>query len=120
MSPTEDFLRRLREVARVHGYAIAVHGSAARDLDVVAVPWAPEACSALHLVERICEYMPMAERRVQGVAENPERKPWGRLAWALHGTPDHDYLDLSVAPRAGEPFALTSGALCDSGEGRST
>lgn len=36
---------------------------------------------------------------------NPEMKPWGRLAWSLDGVPGHapwKYVDLSVAPRAGE------------------
>ena len=30
----------LAEVARSHGYALAVHGSLARDFDLIAVPWA--------------------------------------------------------------------------------
>jgi hypothetical protein len=29
----------LAEIARKHGYALAVHGSFARDMDLVAVPW---------------------------------------------------------------------------------
>ena len=36
-------LPALREVARSHGYALAVHGSMATDLDVVAIPWTKEA-----------------------------------------------------------------------------
>ena len=29
----------LAEIAREHGYALAVHGSLARDFDLIAVPW---------------------------------------------------------------------------------
>ena len=29
----------LAEVARAHGYALMVHGTVARDLDLVACPW---------------------------------------------------------------------------------
>lgn len=29
----------LASIARAHGYALAVHGSLARDMDLIAVPW---------------------------------------------------------------------------------
>lgn len=29
----------LAEIARAHGYALAVHGSLARDFDLIAIPW---------------------------------------------------------------------------------
>jgi hypothetical protein len=101
-----DFLEHVRAVARDAGYAIAVHGSERRDLDLVAVPWAPHAISADALVAKLCDEVPLAERHVAGIPDGPEPKPWGRLAWSLHGCPDHDYVDLSVAPRAGEPVPL--------------
>lgn len=40
-------------VARPLGYAIAVHGSMRRDLDLVAVPWTDDAAPAENLVEAI-------------------------------------------------------------------
>jgi hypothetical protein len=103
---TEAFVGRVREVARSCGYSVAVHGSLARDLDLVAVPWTPEAVSASVLVQRLCEDVPLGERVVEGIPEGPEPKPWGRFAWSLHGCPHHEYVDLSVAPRAGEPVPL--------------
>lgn len=30
---------QLAEIAREHGYALAVHGSMARDMDLICVPW---------------------------------------------------------------------------------
>jgi hypothetical protein len=104
---TERFLARVRAAARECGYAVAVHGSEARDLDLVALPWTPEALSADQLVARLCEEVPMVEyEQPKSMVANPEAKPWGRLAWSLAGCPDHQYVDLSVAPRAGEPVPL--------------
>lgn len=109
------FVDRLRAVARECGYAVGVHGSEARDLDLVAVPWAVEAVSAQDLVDRICEAMGLRERAANVYADpdgprvmpNPEPKPWGRLAWSLDGCPPKwKYVDLSVAPRAGEPVPV--------------
>ncbi|HKB93311.1 MAG TPA: hypothetical protein VKC62_03635, partial [Gaiellaceae bacterium] len=39
----------LAEVAREHGYALAVHGTMARDLDLVAIPWIDAAGSPSEL-----------------------------------------------------------------------
>ena len=109
------FIARVREVAREHGYAIGVHGSQARDIDLVAVPWMVEAVSAQDLVDAICEALSLRERKVNLYADpagprimpNPEPKPWGRLGWSLDGCPPPwKYLDLSVAPRAGEPVPV--------------
>src|SRR4051812_2987278 len=36
----------MREVARTHGYALAVHGSVNRDIDLIACPWVAEATDA--------------------------------------------------------------------------
>lgn len=108
---SDVFLARVRQVARERGYAIAVHGSEQRDLDLVAIPWAVEAVSAQSLVDAICEEIPFHERKANLYADpdgprvmpNPEPKPWGRLAWSLDGCPPTwNYVDLSVAPRAGE------------------
>lgn len=80
--------------ARSLGYAIAIHGSMARDLDLIAVPWVEEAADAEALVEAI-------RAAVGGVVtnRNPEKKPHGRIAWTiiLGGGP---FIDLSVMPLA--------------------
>lgn len=108
MLPWEGVLLRIRAVARDCGYAVAVHGSERRDLDLVAVPWVPEAVSAQRLVDTLCDVIPLVEKPSEWPdAPNPESKPWGRLAWALHGVPGVEYLDLSVAPRAGEAVPVT-------------
>jgi len=35
----QELIEPLKEVARSHGYALAVHGSMTRDFDLIAVPW---------------------------------------------------------------------------------
>jgi len=94
--------------AREYGYALALHGSVARDLDLVAIPWIPEAWDAPDLVEALRK---TAERvspnKVAFIhkdrpGRDPEQKPHGRLAWAIHlgrGV----YIDLSVIPKLPSP-----------------
>ena len=50
-----EILRPLRKQARSMGYALAVHGSMARDLDLVAVPWVESAADPIELVEAFVE-----------------------------------------------------------------
>lgn len=108
----------LCEIARKHGYALAIHGSMARDLDLIAVPWTDEAepaevvAAALKEHAGACTYREInafhgtpADRLdwIEGLAgKDPTSKPHGRLAWSLHL--DHGaYIDLSVLPRASSP-----------------
>ena len=46
---------RLAEICRSHGYALAVHGSIARDFDVIAIPWIPEATCPEVVVSEIVD-----------------------------------------------------------------
>lgn len=92
----------LREVAEQKGYAIAVHGSLARDIDLVGIPWTTEAVSA----EEFAEAIRAKAEEILGACfpddryPQPQIKPHMRLAWSLQvgGT----YIDLSVMPR--RPF----------------
>ena len=92
----------LQAVARQNGYALAVHGSMARDLDVIAVPWTHDAVEPTRLAETI-------RQSFQGVLcerfeENPAVRPHGRLAYAFYfnekdaSTTHGPYLDLSIMP----------------------
>ncbi len=106
-------LPALREIARRHGYALAVHGSLKRDIDLIACPWRDGACDATALAgelfrasELITGYATWpsgwsamsAFDPPSGALPNPEKKPHGRLGWMifLSGGP---YIDLSVMPR---------------------
>jgi len=84
----------LREAARPLGYALTVHGSLARDLDLVAIPWAAEAAPPEELVAALV----LASGGLQGPhANNP--KPHGRRGWTI-SLGAGAYIDLSVMPRS--------------------
>jgi len=100
----------LRATARRHGYAIGVHGSLERDIDLIAAPWVIDASPADRLIKALIRTI---KRHNKGIAlvlrparnadpadergRNPVTRPHGRLAWAIHlgGGP---YIDVSVMP----------------------
>jgi len=126
--PSEDHIRRshrlvgillpaLREVSRRYGYALGVHGSLERDIDLIAVPWTDGALDATDLAAALytaCKAIMgfatgpagWTEKETWGPPDgslpNPSRKPHGRLAWTivLGGGP---YLDVSIMPRTVAP-----------------
>ncbi len=101
----------LMKAGREVGYAIAVHGSLARDLDIVAIPWTDEAVNAerlvLHLMAAVDGRIRNGSKPKEGVenewirvlGSEPTQKPHGRLAWSIHVGHDGLYLDISVMPR---------------------
>jgi hypothetical protein len=91
----------LREVARQHGYALAVHGSMATDLDLLACPWIDEAAPAEALIEGLREAVGGYIRPAWEGDHNPTDKPHGRRAWSIYTDPEGfgPYLDVSVMPR---------------------
>ena len=96
----------ITEVARKFGYAIGLHGSMARDLDLIAVPWTRAAAPAETLVEAIRDAVggvirndPVHDGNEYDLTtRNPERKPHGRMAWSIYFSGHRYYIDLSVMP----------------------
>lgn len=107
----------LCDVARSHGYALAIHGTVTRDLDLIAVPWVPEAGDPEVLKDALmahlgaCGYADLLRRdglcedHVQQIIARPENanadytpKPHGRRAWNLY-MEFGAKVDLSVMPR---------------------
>jgi hypothetical protein len=93
----------LRHAARRCGYALAVHGSLSYDIDLIACPRrSVEPVGAEHLAEEIrkvaAAIIGMAFVR-EADKNQPEKKPWGRLAWSFYLAPEPGpYIDLSVMP----------------------
>lgn len=93
---------RIRERAYALGYAIALHGSMRRDLDLVAIPWIEEAADPAELVKAITEevegFVPRASLEGGWSVPEPTKKPHGRMVWNIcwGGAP---FIDLSVMPR---------------------
>ena len=86
----------IKGCAKTHGYAIAVHGSLGRDLDLVAIPWTEEASTAEVLVEHIKQWIGGTDNPSHPDKAGPELKPHGRRAWEIHF--QFFYIDLSVMP----------------------
>lgn len=88
------------DIARPLGYAVALHGSCARDLDLIAVPWTEVASEPAELITAICRGVRARTADADDVdvfAEGPTLQPHGRLSWAIPlriGA----YLDVSVIP----------------------
>lgn len=92
-------LRPLRNEAKLHGYAIAVHGSLARDIDLVAIPWTAEAKSPEVLIGGLrCVLQRMYPIEGEVPPNELHPKPHGRLCWSFWIRP-WTYIDLSVMPR---------------------
>lgn len=92
---------KIRAVAMRAGYAVAVHGSLTRDLDMMAMPWVEEAVDPAELAKRISEAISPVWR-----CELPHegKKPRGRRAFTiLLGA--HAFLDLSVMDAGGRSRA---------------
>lgn len=91
----DAILPAVREAARFHGYAIAVHGSLKRDIDLVAIPWTDRAVPAQELVGYI-------KGAIGGVLGNCiqigefSSKPHGRIACTLVHPGFAGEIDLSV------------------------
>lgn len=98
------------------GYAVTLHGSISRDVDLVLLPWAPQA-SETPLPTLITRIITAIQAQNAGYAElrdrqwindpsyldagSPGSKPHGRLGWCIYIDPDPDlqiYLDISAFP----------------------
>lgn len=86
-------LAEIQDIARGSGYAIAVHGSMQRDLDLIAVPWVERPVDPKRLVARLCSLLNLE----CGGLMNPEQRPHGRLVWTLM-MGGACFMDLSVIP----------------------
>jgi hypothetical protein len=87
----------VREAARFRGYAIAVHGSLKRDIDLVAIAWTEQARPVAELVDGV-------RGAIVGVLGNclimgdGTAKPHRRVAFTLIHPGFAGEIDLSVVP----------------------
>ncbi len=94
----EHAIKAAQNAVANQGYAVAVHGSQVKDLDLIAVPWRDTALDAQAVAGIIAEAIP-------GFIEkgSPEEKPHGRLSFTIrpysHWGFDSWYIDLAVMPR---------------------
>ncbi len=101
--PSLPDIDAIRALAREVGYAIGVHGTLERDLDLIAAPWSEDAVSAPELAEHIA-------RGINGSVLAPEEKPLGRWSCNIQIDGWFKLIDLSVAPRGGDTLSLAISA----------
>lgn len=93
-----QFWERATEIARECGYCLAIHGTLARDLDLLACPWTDAALPAEELAAKLAEALAWQFTDDTWHTVGPEKKPHGRLAWSIPYMA-HWQIDLSVMPR---------------------
>lgn len=90
---------KLDRIAWRHGYALALHGSMRRDLDLVAIPWTDDADDPEKLIRAFVRLI-IERAAVDVKLPLPTIKPHGRLAYSIPiGFASGHYLDVSVMPR---------------------
>lgn len=98
-----QILPRIRAAAKELGYAVAIHGTLTRDLDLLAVPWVDEAAEPMTLVNMIRDsvggYVIGDRTDERGyISEHPTDQPHGRMSWNICWG-GKALIDLSVMPR---------------------
>lgn len=93
----------LREIATSNGYALAIHGSLAKDMDLIAAPWTDEAIEPAKLVGLFVKRLGLVwDEGITVLSPDNEIckgiKPHGRLAWNIM-LGSSAYIDVSIMPR---------------------
>ncbi len=85
---------QLAEVTRRHGYALAIHGSLGRDMDLICVPWAEVVSEPRAVVDEITNTFSIV---LVGDGDHP--KNHGRRVWTISVGFGACFIDLSFTPR---------------------
>lgn len=99
-----SILPKIKEAARECGYAIGVHGSLRRDLDLIAIPWIEASADK----ERLVRSVHRAACGLEMQNYSWEKKPMGRMAtcfpvcFPTWNEPSLGHIDLSVV-EGGKP-----------------
>jgi len=107
----------LCDIARNMGYALAIHGSMVRDLDLIAIPWIENCSDEEILVAAVKERINAllypellirdgvseehAKQIIKSIDSDPQLKLHGRKCWSLH-LYQGVYVDFSIMPRSPE------------------
>ena len=81
----------LRRIADEHGWNALVHGSMTTDLDILLVPWKPDADNHMAVFDKWFKML-------RGKLSKPVAKPHGRINYIFH-IEGVAHLDISVFPR---------------------
>ena len=91
---------QLDRIAWRHGYALALHGSMTRDLDLIAIPWTEDAEPPEKLLKAFVNFVKSKSKvDVKLYMPGVTKKPHGRIAYSIPIGHDGHYLDVSIMPR---------------------
>lgn len=85
----------LADITRKHGYALAAHGSLARDLDLVCIPWTVDAADPQVVVDAIMDKFAVRQLK----EDRWSFKEHGRRVTTLTVGFGECFIDLSFMPR---------------------
>ena len=85
----------LANIARSHGYALAIHGTLGRDMDLICVPWAETVSEARAVIDEITRTFAICL-----IGDAPTAKNHGREAWTISIGHGECAIDLSFTPCA--------------------
>ncbi len=86
----------IADVARKHGYALAIHGSLQRDFDLIAIPWVECPSQPESVVAELTAEFGLKEIGAVG------KKPHGRRVWTLSCGWGECFLDLGFMPTSNQ------------------
>jgi hypothetical protein len=102
------FYEVMRQIANDHGYALCLHGSMQRDMDVVAIPWIPEPKPYIDMIKAFGKAIGYVYDDIY-IEANMSDKPLGRKAINLN-IGGENWIDLSIIQLAA---LSTNGRLSD-------
>jgi hypothetical protein len=91
--PALPDIEQIRALAREIGYAVGVHGTLERDLDIILAPWTEEALK--YNYREVMEYI---AKGMNAKLIEVELKPLGRRAGTIQIDGWYKAIDISVAP----------------------
>lgn len=95
-----SLIPQIRAIAKECGYAIAIHGSLRRDMDIMAMPWIKEAKApetlAINIMKSILGHSYMREYFKRHKYD--AKKPHGRMNFCIP-CERNGWIDMSVMPR---------------------
>lgn len=100
-----------RKAALDLGWTLALHGSMASDMDIMAMPWTEDAKDESDLISALQECIDSTVWKDNNLKRPPNAKPHGRIAYTLIIYADF-YIDLSVMPLKSDPHEYSM-VQCD-------
>lgn len=114
------YFEALKVIAKDHGFNLVLHGSMARDLDLIAIPWIDDPSPTIDLIKSIADYIGGEILKAEENTLHYKNLPGGRTAYVINlnrggykknmkgdivepldFTPDPEYyIDISVTPIA--------------------